>query len=163
MKRKLEKQKELDVNIDFDEASKCWRENKKVGLNGMFSYICNYKLPNGKKCQKPYYSKSINYTQYINSNESNMNSNENIPMNSNIFIPMNSNIFIPMNSNIFIPMNSNENIPMNSNENIPMNSNIFIPMYCHKHFLMFLNHTLEYEKEKEKNIIQTRSKRKILD
>ena len=108
MKRKLEKQKELDVNIDFDEASKCWRENKKVGLNGMFSYICNYKLPNGKKCQKPYYSKSINYPQYIN-------------------------------------------------------SNVVIPMYCHKHFLMFLNPTLEYEKEKEKNIIQTRSKRKILD
>lgn len=131
MKRKLEKQKELDVNIDFDEASKCWRENKKVGLNGMFSYICNYKLPNGKKCQKPYYSKSINYPQYINSDESNMNKCI---------------------------------IPMNSNENIPMNSNVFIPMYCHKHFLMFLNPTLEYEKEKkEKNVIQTRSKRKILD
>ena len=32
MKRKIEKQKELDVNIDFDEASKCWRENKKVGI-----------------------------------------------------------------------------------------------------------------------------------
>ena len=130
MKRKLEKQKELDVNIDFDEASKCWRENKKVGLNGMFSYICNYQLPNGKKCQKPYYSKSINYPQYINSDESNMNK-----------------CIIPMNSNVFIPMNSN----------------VFIPMYCHKHFLMFLNPTLEYEKEKEKNIIQTRSKRKILD
>ena len=146
MKRKLEKQKELDVNIDFDEASKCWRENKKVGLNGMFSYICNYQLPNGKKCQKPYYSKSINYPQYINSDESNMNK-----------------CIIPMNSNDKIPMNSNENIPMNSNENIPMNSNVFIPMYCHKHFLMFLNPTLEYEKEKEKNIIQTRSKRKIVD
>lgn len=29
-----------DVNIDFDEASKAWRENKKSGKNGTFVYTC---------------------------------------------------------------------------------------------------------------------------
>ena len=102
MKRKLEITKKLDVNIDFDEASSCWRKNKKVGISGMFSYICDYKLLNGKKCQKPYYSKSINYKEYINSDESHM--------------------------------------------------------YCYDHFLIFLNPSLKLKTEKEKNIIQTRSK-----
>jgi len=29
---------ELTVNIDFDEASRAWRENKNVLKNGCFSY-----------------------------------------------------------------------------------------------------------------------------
>ena len=122
----MEKQKELDVNIDFDEASKCWRENKKVGINGMFSYICKYKLPNGKKCYKPYYSKSINYLKYINSSESDMDKND---------------------------KHDKNDMPMDKHD---------MPMYCHKHFLIFLNPELKIEKETEKNIIQTRSKRKTL-
>ena len=72
MKRKLEKIEELDVNIDFDEASKCWRENKKVEINGMFSYICKYQLSKNKICGKPCYSKSINYPEYINSDITHM-------------------------------------------------------------------------------------------
>jgi len=37
------------VEIDFDEASKAWRENKKSIGNGSFKYICCADK-NGKKC-----------------------------------------------------------------------------------------------------------------
>lgn len=39
--------------IDFDEASKAWRENKKSIGNGSFEYVSenNYKK-NSKKCNK---------------------------------------------------------------------------------------------------------------
>jgi hypothetical protein len=37
------------VDIDFDEASKAWRENKKSIGNGSFKYICCADK-NGKKC-----------------------------------------------------------------------------------------------------------------
>ena len=36
-----------EVDIDFDEASRAWRENKKIIKNGMFSYMKtkkNYRL-----------------------------------------------------------------------------------------------------------------------
>lgn len=38
-----------NVDIDFDEASKAWRENKKSIGNGSFKYICCADK-NGKKC-----------------------------------------------------------------------------------------------------------------
>jgi len=37
------------VDVDFDEASKAWRENKKSIGNGSFKYICCADK-NGKKC-----------------------------------------------------------------------------------------------------------------
>ena len=39
-----------DVNIDFDDASKCWRENKKHVGNGQFQYICGSTKTNGNLC-----------------------------------------------------------------------------------------------------------------
>jgi hypothetical protein len=45
------------VNIDFDESSRVWRENKRVLKNGMFSYkkdkknCCHYD-DDGKRCRK---------------------------------------------------------------------------------------------------------------
>lgn len=45
------------VNIDFDECSRAWRENKRVLKNGMFSYkkdkknCCHYD-DDGKRCRK---------------------------------------------------------------------------------------------------------------
>ena len=45
------------VDIDFDEASSAWRENKKELQSGMFSYKkskqnCTHIYENGKKCRK---------------------------------------------------------------------------------------------------------------
>jgi hypothetical protein len=49
---------ELVVDIDFDDSSKCWRENKNCLKNGMFSY--NEKMYVGrsivKKFSKEYFS-----------------------------------------------------------------------------------------------------------
>lgn len=50
----------FDTDIDFDEASKEWRKNKKYISNGMFVYTCNYIHSNGKKCNKQIYSSKIN-------------------------------------------------------------------------------------------------------
>lgn len=42
----------LDNYIDFNEASREWRKNKKTLPNGRFEYICNYIHTNGKQCRK---------------------------------------------------------------------------------------------------------------
>jgi hypothetical protein len=39
-----------EVNIDFDEASKAWKENKCSIGNGSYKYICCLLNKNGKKC-----------------------------------------------------------------------------------------------------------------
>jgi len=39
-------------DINFDEASKAWRENKKSIGNGMYKYICCLPKINGNKCGK---------------------------------------------------------------------------------------------------------------
>ena len=44
---------ELNVDIDFDEASKEWRKNKIHVGSGYFAYKCNYIHSNGKECNKP--------------------------------------------------------------------------------------------------------------
>ena len=41
-----------DVNIDFDEASSCWRAHKKKLDNGCYVYICGSIMKNGKFCMK---------------------------------------------------------------------------------------------------------------
>ena len=40
------------VDIDFDEASRAWRANKKKNKDGSFSYICGATCSNGKACTK---------------------------------------------------------------------------------------------------------------
>ncbi len=42
--------KELDVDIDFDEASRAWYMNKKRISNAMCEYICMGKTKTGKPC-----------------------------------------------------------------------------------------------------------------
>jgi hypothetical protein len=42
-----------NVDIDFDESSKAWRNNKKQISNGAFEYICGYTKPNGLPCNAP--------------------------------------------------------------------------------------------------------------
>ena len=45
--------RELRVNINFDEASKAWRQNKKKLYTGAFEYICGYPKRNGEPCRAP--------------------------------------------------------------------------------------------------------------
>jgi hypothetical protein len=45
-----EKSAIYEVNIDFDDASKAWRYNKKSIGNGTYKYICTVKDKNDKKC-----------------------------------------------------------------------------------------------------------------
>ena len=42
----------MEFGIDFDEASRSWRENKKVKGNGMFAYKCNQLTKEGKTCTR---------------------------------------------------------------------------------------------------------------
>jgi len=44
--------RELDVNIDFDEASQYWNANKKRTGNGCYTYVCGKQLKNGKFCKR---------------------------------------------------------------------------------------------------------------
>lgn len=46
----------MEFDIDFDEASKAWRQNKKHIGNGMFVYTCKFIHSNSKPCNKPIYS-----------------------------------------------------------------------------------------------------------
>lgn len=47
---------DLEVNIDFNTASKEWHKNKKSVGNGMFVYTCKYINHKGNKCGKTVYS-----------------------------------------------------------------------------------------------------------
>ena len=40
-----------EVNIDFDAASKSWRENKISNNKGFFHYRCGTICKNGEKCK----------------------------------------------------------------------------------------------------------------
>jgi hypothetical protein len=45
----------FEVNINFDEASSVWRQNKKLQRSGTFTYVCGTQLKNGSYCQNPVY------------------------------------------------------------------------------------------------------------
>ena len=48
------------ININFDEASKEWRNNKISIGNGSFKYVCGYLCISGNKCKnKPLKNKSL--------------------------------------------------------------------------------------------------------
>ena len=40
------------VDIDFDEASKAWKQNKKYVGNGTYKYICPCFTKKGDKCER---------------------------------------------------------------------------------------------------------------
>jgi len=42
---------ELEVNIDFDEASKYWNSNKKKLPNACYQYVCGFQKQNGNFCK----------------------------------------------------------------------------------------------------------------
>jgi hypothetical protein len=43
---------ELEVNIDFDDASRLWRSNKKKMANCCYQYVCGFELKSGEFCKK---------------------------------------------------------------------------------------------------------------
>lgn len=45
----------IKCEIDFDEASEIWRNNKQTIGNGTFKYICGHKRNDGGKCRNPPY------------------------------------------------------------------------------------------------------------
>lgn len=49
---------QLEVNIDFDDATKEWRSNKKSISNGCYKYICPV-IKNEIKCGKSCYKELI--------------------------------------------------------------------------------------------------------
>jgi hypothetical protein len=42
----------MEFGIDFNDASKCWRENKKRKENGIYVYKCMGLTQEGKPCRK---------------------------------------------------------------------------------------------------------------
>ena len=40
------------VEIDFDEASNCWKKNKKSIGNGSYKYVCCCETKTGKHCKR---------------------------------------------------------------------------------------------------------------
>jgi hypothetical protein len=42
----------MEFGIDFDEASRCWKENKKSKGNGMYVYQCQGLAKDGKPCRR---------------------------------------------------------------------------------------------------------------
>lgn len=48
----VEKKEEYEVNIDFDEASKAWMDNKKSTGNGNYKYICEQITQMGEQCKR---------------------------------------------------------------------------------------------------------------
>jgi hypothetical protein len=51
MYTKKQKIKMYEVNIDFDEASRCWKKNKSPLGNGTYKYVCGAITKTGNKCK----------------------------------------------------------------------------------------------------------------
>jgi hypothetical protein len=49
---------ELEVDIDFDEASRLWNANKKRLASGCYYYVCGAELRNGRFCKRKPVKKS---------------------------------------------------------------------------------------------------------
>lgn len=52
MKTRSQSMKELIIDVDFDQASQAWRQNKKSLPNGTFIYVCGKTTASGQPCQK---------------------------------------------------------------------------------------------------------------
>jgi hypothetical protein len=50
--QKNKDRKEYEVNIDFDEASREWKANKKSTKNGCYKYVCIQITKSGNQCKR---------------------------------------------------------------------------------------------------------------
>jgi hypothetical protein len=55
-----------EVNIDFDEASKAWKANKKSIGNGSYKYMCCGITKTGNKCNR----QSLDFVHYCKIHDS---------------------------------------------------------------------------------------------
>jgi hypothetical protein len=55
----VEKPPMYELDIDFDDASACWRKNKKYLGNGTYKYICPIQKKDGNICCNPCYGQLI--------------------------------------------------------------------------------------------------------
>ncbi len=74
----------FDNYINFDEASKEWRKNKKQKDKGKFEYICNYFKTNGKQCRNTIISSLIKNDYICGFGDNKLNKYKNHP-NKNYF------------------------------------------------------------------------------
>jgi hypothetical protein len=58
MQTRSQTQQIYEVNIDFDDASNAWKQNKKYMGNGTYKYICPQMKKDGSKCGKSCYKNS---------------------------------------------------------------------------------------------------------
>lgn len=49
---KQNEMREYEVNIDFDEASRLWRQNKKSIGNGCYKYVCGAVTRSNRQCRR---------------------------------------------------------------------------------------------------------------
>ena len=63
---------EFEVNIDFDEASLAWMENKKKIKNGCYIYKCEHMCKNGKRCNYERVNNSVLCKRHLKYNTANM-------------------------------------------------------------------------------------------
>ena len=50
--QKNKDRKEYEENIDFDEASREWKSNKKSTKNGCYKYVCIQITKSGNQCKR---------------------------------------------------------------------------------------------------------------
>jgi len=58
MQTRSQTQQIYEVNIDFDDASNAWKQNKKYIANGTYKYICHNLKKDGTNCGKSCYKNS---------------------------------------------------------------------------------------------------------
>jgi hypothetical protein len=59
---KTTKQLDINIDIDFDEASDAWRQNKKHVGQGHFKYVCSALKKDGNICGKSCFTSNGNKT-----------------------------------------------------------------------------------------------------
>lgn len=55
----------LEVDIDFDLASRYWNSNKKKLQNGCYKYVCGFEKKNGNFCKKQCCKNSSRCNQHL--------------------------------------------------------------------------------------------------
>lgn len=64
--------KELVVDIDFDEASRYWNSNKKKMSNCCYQYVCGFQKKNGNFCKKVCVKNKDKCNQHLSCNNQHM-------------------------------------------------------------------------------------------
>lgn len=58
-----------DSNIDFDESSKLWNENKKKTASGLYKYVCDSFTKKSEKCNRVCYKETEHCYQHCKTSD----------------------------------------------------------------------------------------------